>query len=227
MNQEKIALATKYSSELSTAFAENCFVKLPSFFEESIFNDLRDEALRLLGEHSNRKDFIMVETDNTPRHFSNVTGNVLHETKSLTDAIYTHPSLVNFLSKIAGEPLFFPIGIPERYAIHRMHKIGDIHGGHVDLFAFAFVICIESPGEDGGGELQFVPNELEISQLDSSNAIKVALKPGDCYFLHSNRSVHRVLPLKKEFNRTVIACGYADRATKDIERSYSTKSLYQ
>jgi len=74
----------------------------------------------------------------------------------------------------------------ERHAIHRLKKRGDVHGVHLDKYAFVFVIFIQTPPEEVGGCLEFVPHSMEISDLDTPLVQRVGHNVGDCYFMKPN-----------------------------------------
>lgn len=215
-----------YEDDLSKVFAQSCFIKLPSFFKKGLFELLKEEAFMLLSHHSNRKDFLMPATNFTKRQITTVSGKQVNTHGNYIPSLYTLPALTAFLSKIAGESIFYTPDQIDRHTVHRMHREADEHGGHVDSYAFAFVICLESPAINEGGEVQFIPNSLEIDKLSSDEAITERLNVGDCYFMRTDKAVHRVRSLKKETNRTVIVMTYADENTKDLVESYSSENLY-
>lgn len=207
-------------------FAKNGYLKFSNFFAPEVFNALLIDSLDLLNRKSRRKDFVMEETNFTLRKISTVSGNVIHSESKFISEFYKNKDLVGFLEKISGKQLFLTPDMADRHTIHRLHKKGDEHGGHVDTYPYVFIICLEYPGEDGGGELEFVPNSKNIEDLKTKKTIKDSLQTGECYFMHSGANVHCVLPLKKDINRTVLVFTYADIDSKDIEISYSSDKLY-
>ena len=168
----------------------------------------------------------MIETDSTPRHISTVSGKKIGQHSLFIQMLYTNEKMIAFLSGVAGETLFLTPDLADRHAIHRMHRQGDIHGGHVDDYAFVLITCLEAPGRHQGGEIEFVPYSTNISDLKTNKVKTDVLEVGDAYFMRSNKAVHRVLPLKETVNRTVVVFTYADIETKDIKISYSSASLY-
>lgn len=207
-------------------FALNCYVKLPLFFNDDSFMTLKTEALRIFEQHSRRRDFNMKHDQNTPRRMRNVSGTAVAEHSQIIPALYYDSQLIKFLSGIAGTQVYVAPDPFERHAIHRLDKIGDIHGGHLDTYAFVFVIFIETPPQEAGGCLEFVPHSMEISDLDTPLVKRVGHNVGDCYFMKANKTVHRVLPLRKEVKRTNLIFTYADDETKNIDLSYSSQDLY-
>ncbi|MEH2229903.1 MAG: hypothetical protein V7K71_09685 [Nostoc sp.] len=211
---------------LHEEFALNCYVKLPLFFNDDSFVILKAEVLRIFEQHSRRRDFNMKHEQNTPRHLSTVSGVVVAEHSQLIPALYRDSQLIEFLCGIAGTPVHLVPDPFDRHVIHRLDKIGDVHGGHLDTYAFAFAIFIETPPEGTGGCLEFVPHSMEISDLDTPFAKRVGHNVGDCYFMKTNKSVHRVLPLLEEVKRTNLILTYADDETINIDISYSSQPLY-
>lgn len=207
-------------------FTLNTYVKLPSFFNNNSFQTLKAEVLRIFEQHSRRRDFLMKQDGNTPRFMSNVSGNAVAKHSSLIPAIYHNSQLMDFLSGIAGTQVYVAPDIFERHAIHRLEKRGDVHGGHLDTYAFVFVIFIQTPPEELGGGLEFVPHSMEISDLDTPLVHRIGHNVGDCYFMKANKTVHRVSPLLEEAQRTNIIFTYADEETQNIDISYSSDTLY-
>ncbi|MEG4806094.1 hypothetical protein QUA82_00095 [Microcoleus sp. F8-D3] len=210
---------------LHEEFALNCYVKLPLFFNDDSFAILKTEVLRIFEQHSRRRDFNM-KYDNTPRHLSNVSGIAIAEHSPMIAALYCDSQLIEFLCGIAGTQVYSVPDPFERHVIHRLDKIGDVHGGHLDTYAYVFAIFIETPPEEAGGCLEFVPHSMEISDLDTPLAKRVGHNVGDCYFMKTNKAIHRVSPLWEEVKRTNLIFTYADDETRNIDISYSSPSLY-
>ncbi len=207
-------------------FRETGFVKLPTLLNASDYQLLFDESVELLENHSKRKDFAMAETDFTLRKISTVSGNVISKTAKLIPGFYQNTELVNFLSSIAEIDLFLTPDPADRHTVHRLHNKGDEHGGHVDTYPYVLVFLLEHPRFDEGGELKFVPNSLEIKDLDTDKALVATFNDGDCYFMKAGSNVHSVLPLKKDCHRTVLVFTYADEVSTEILTSYSSDKLY-
>ncbi len=211
---------------LHEEFALNCYVKLPLFFNNDSFTILKAEVLRIFEQQSRRRDFNMKHEQNTPRHLSTVSGIAIAEHSQIIPVLYRNSQLINFLCGIAGTQVYLVPDPFDRHVIHRLDKIGDVHGGHLDTYAFAFAIFIETPPSEVGGCLEFVPHSVEISDLDTSLAKRVGHNVGDCYFMKTNKTAHRVLPLLEEVKRTNLIFTYADDETRNIDISYSSQPLY-
>ncbi len=219
-------LSREAGARFHEEFALNCYVKLPSFFNNDSFAILKAEVLKIFERHSRRRDFNMKHDRNTPRRMSNVSGVTVAEHSQIIPALYHDSQLIEFLSGIAGTQVYVAPDLFERHAIHRLDKIEDVHGGHLDTYAFVFVIFFETPPQEAGGWLEFVPHSMEISDLDTPLAKRVGHNIGDCYFMKANKTVHRVLPLCQEVKRTNLIFTYADDETQNIGISYSSEYLY-
>lgn len=207
-------------------FEKKGYIKMPRFFSNDVINSLLNESFRLLDDHAKRKDFLMDETNFTPRKISTVSGNIIDRESRMISELYSDEDMVSFLEMIANKRLYATPDVADKHAVHKLHKKNDIHGGHLDTYPYVLITCLESPGKDGGGELEFVPNSLNLQDLGTDKAIRDSLKVGESYFMYASKSVHRVLPLTRDTNRTVVVFTYADEASKNIDVSYSSNKLY-
>ncbi|KAB8151542.1 hypothetical protein EZY14_017755 [Kordia sp. TARA_039_SRF] len=221
-----MVLTEKKLERLTSEFDRIGYVKLASFFSEEVIENLQKEALRLLSKHGKRKDFVMDETDFTLRKITTVSGNLIDEESTMITDMYKDEKLISYLEEICDNKLFLTPDMADRHAIHMLHKKDDVHGGHLDTYPYVLITCLESPGVDGGGELEFVPFSENMDDLGSEKSVFDKLDVGDSYFMTASKSIHRVLPLKKDKNRTVLVFTYADEFSKDIEISYSSNKLY-
>lgn len=221
-----MVLTEKKLERLTSEFKRIGYVKLTAFFSEEVLENLQNEAFKLLNEFGKRKDFIMDETDFTLRKITTVSGNLINEKSPLLKNMYRDEKLISSLEEICDTKLFITPDIADRHAVHMLHKKNDIHGGHLDTYPFVLITCLESPGIDGGGELEFVPNSEDLNELGTEKSVIDTLDVGDSYFMAASKSIHRVLPLKRDKNRTVLVFTYADELSKDIEVSYSSNKLY-
>jgi hypothetical protein len=217
-------LTKKGGNAFKEILERDYYVHLPNFFEPATFSMLRQEIERLL-EKKHRKDFLMEDTDNTPRHISTVGGVMVTENSTLIPALYENAALMDFLEGVAGQPIYTVRDKNEHHVINCLHKVGDTHGGHVDSYAYAFNIFFDAPDVDGGGELVYVPNSTKISDLDTDKAIFAHNNVGDAYFFRTDLCAHRVNPLTKDGRRTILNLVYAEETTKDL-MSYSSSKLY-
>ncbi len=229
LNEELITVSNDCLAKLDTFIDEfklTGFTKLPNLLNEKEYTLLFNEAVRLLENFSKRKDFIMEETENTIRKISTVSGNIISNSSEIIPQFYQNQELVKFLGEIAETELFLTPDMADRHTVHRLHKKGDEHGGHVDTYPYVLVFLLEHPSFEEGGQLKFVPNSLDVKDLDTDKAIVASFKSGDCYFMKAGANVHSVLPLKKDAHRTVLVFTYADEVSNKILTSYSSNKLY-
>lgn len=217
---------TKNITNLKQQFDRIGYIKLPSFFIPAVFDKLETEVNNLLDAFALRKDFLMEETNNTPRRITTVSGKVIDQESPFLTDLYKNEEIIDFITKITDNSICLTPDMADRHAIHKLHKKNDIHGGHLDTYPYVLITCFESPGKDGGGELEFVPKSMDLSELGTEKSIIDYLEKGESYLMNASHSVHRVLPLKEDLNRTVLVLTYADLATKDVDISYSSNKLY-
>lgn len=225
VDQKRYPLTEESGARFRHAFLRHKYVRFPAFFQEQSFDMLRSEVDRLR-RLAIRRDLKMEGSGNTLRKMSTLGGHVVGEYSTLVPDFYHDDQLLEFLRGVAGEPV---LGVPdpvENHVLNCLHQTGDIHGGHVDTYAFAFNISIDGTTPEDGGALEFVPGSVELEDLEGSSVQRAWHEPGDCYFLRTDQAVHRVSSLlRPEARRTILNFAYANPATLDLE-SYSTSSLY-
>lgn len=224
VDQDRYPLTEDAGRAWRETFARDKYVRFPGFFRKDGFELLRLEVDRL-SQLSIRRDFQMQGSGGTHRHMSTLGGHTVAEYSSIIPGLYNDRDLLAFLSGVAGEDVLVVPDPVENHVLNILHQVGDIHGGHVDTYAFAFNIFIEGPPEDAGGALEFAPGKLELEDLDGPDVRRLWHDAGDCYFLKTDEAVHRVTPLTRPARRTIINMAFANRATVDLA-SYSTSMLY-
>ena len=206
-------------------FFEHQVVTFPDFLTQGAFALLYAEVQRIQ-QIKIRRNFLMPGSENTPRRMSTIGGLDVAQMSSLIPMLYTDSDLLAFLSGVAGEQVF-PVDDPvENHVLNFLHEIGDIHGGHVDTYPYAFNVMIEAPPRSAGGQLEMVKDSTVIKDLDDTSKVNRMYIPANtCYLLRTDKAVHRVSPLVSEGRRTVVNMAYANRDTLN-EVSYSSSALY-
>jgi hypothetical protein len=176
--------------------------------------------------HAKRHDTRMRESAGTWRRMSTVGGELVSATSSLIPRIYNDPDLLVFLSEIAGEEVL-PVPDPnENHVINILHRDCDVHGGHVDTYAYAFNLILHAPPSGKGGEVEVCFGSLSPLDLGTPSATIFELAPGDAYFLKTDSHVHGVRPVAGKYKRIGLNLAYANRATIGL-MSYSSSKLYR
>lgn len=95
-----------------------------------------------------RRDLVMPGSDSTPRRMMTVGGDVLAEQVPLVPRLYRRQDLLASLSRIVDGPVL-PVPDPiENHVLNLLTRPGDIHGAHLDTYAYAFTILLEAPPPD-------------------------------------------------------------------------------
>lgn len=224
VDRERYPLTEAAGAVYRKQFVEDKYVRFPEFFTPDAFALLSAEVARLRAL-AIRRDLQMEESGGSPRKMSTLGGHVIGEYSTIIPQLYNDGDLLAFLGGVAGEEV---LGVPdpvENFVLNVLHRPGDIHGGHIDTYAFAFNVFLEGPPEDAGGALEFVPSSDRLSDLEGPLVRRVWHRPNDCYLLKTDEAPHRVAPLTREARRTIINMAFANRATVDLA-SYSSSVLY-
>lgn len=205
--------------DVITHFNRCGYVPLPGLLPESSVQGLRDEIAAVL-PLSNRKDFLMECTDNTPRHMTTVSGLAIAERSPTIVEFYHDSTLIERISDVVGQRLQAAGDPVERHVLNMLHEAGDTHGFHTDDYPVALVLFIESPDcPDGCGRLEFCPVENVHDAQTKSHAV------GDAYILRSDRLKHRVQPIHNGCRRTVLNFAYSVEG-QSVEQTPSASLLY-
>lgn len=199
-------------------------VPFPGFVCDQFFPQLKRDVDGLLGRKM-RRDFLMECMDNSPRRMNVVNGNAIEQLSAFIPALYNDPQILAFLSAVVGEEVIPLVDDIDRYVINQLQQSSDTFGAHYDDYPLSFVIIMESPGAEGGGYAEMVPNATSLSQLEES-PIRLPLRAGDAYLLKADTTAHRVAPLKIDALRTAINLayttpGYVPRYTESAARLYA------
>jgi hypothetical protein len=224
VDQERYPLTAAAGAAYREQFAREKYVRFGGFFTAAAFALLADEVGRLR-RLAIRRDLQMEGSDGSPRKMSTLGGHVIAEYSTIVPQLYQDVDLLAFLGGVAGEEVLVVPDPVENFVLNVLHRPADIHGGHIDTYAFAFNLFIEGPPEDAGGALEFVPGSDRLSDLEGPQVRRVWHRPNDCYLLKTDEAPHRVAPLKREIRRTIVNMAFANRATVDLA-SYSSSVLY-
>ena len=209
---------------LSQTYRRHGFVKVPEIVTPEIRAAVKQEALRLLDMFAERRDLKLATTNYTPRKMSVVPSEMIAENSELVNAIYRSEPVLKFLEYIAGEPLSPCPLKDEEFLITRQEKKGDTHGWHWGDFTFALIWILETPPLEYGGMLQCIPHtnwdksNPRIHEYLCANTITTyPFVSGDIYFLRTDTTLHRTVPLNRDATRIIINLTWA--SAKDLTRT--------
>jgi len=210
--------------DFSHTFRRQGFVKIPDVVSAQLKSRIHQEAHQLLNEHAERRDITLATTNHTPRYLSVVHSEMVSKYGHLIRTCAENPLLMDFLSKIAGEPLLLDVKPDEKFVITKQEFKGDTHGWHWGDYAFALIWLIEVPPLDCGGMLQCIPHTSwdksnpRIHEYLVKNPIQTyGFETGDVYFLRADTTLHRTVPLTQNVTRIMLNMTWA--AQRDIDKN--------
>ncbi|KUL34644.1 MULTISPECIES: HalD/BesD family halogenase [Actinoplanes] len=214
---------------LSQHFRREGYVKLSGLVSPEIFAAVTKETHDILDLHAKRIDIHLKETGNTPRFMSTVSQAAIAADAKLIPAVYESPALKGFLSRIAAEEVMDCPWEGEKYIIIRQERVGDTHGWHWGDFPFTVIWIIEAPATEFGGMLQTVPHtdwnkeDPQVSEYLINNVIKTwPHSTGELYFLRSDTTLHRTIPLNADRTRIILNTCWGNAATAGRPQSHET-----
>lgn len=211
---------------MSGHFHRYGMVTVSDLIDPRIRERVQAEADRLLASHAERRDLRLATTGLTRRSMSVVPSELIERDSELITFLYSHPELVRALGTIAGEQLHTCPKKDENFLITRQERRGDTHGWHWGDFGFALIWVLRAPPIDAGGLLQCVPHtawdksEPGINRYLVENPIhSYHFESGDLYFLRTDTTLHRTVPLREDATRIILNMTWAAR--RDLDRDIS------
>lgn len=216
--------------EKSQQYRREGYTKLRGLVPAGILSQVTAEVNDLLDEHARRIDIELKETGNSPRKMRTVSAAAISSDSKLIPAIYNSPSMMGLLGQLAGATVLPCPWEGEKYVIIRQDQPGDTHGWHWGDFSFTLIWIIEAPGPEVGGMLQCVPHtnwdkdNPRVEEYLQQNPIRTyANATGDLYFLRSDTTLHRTIPLRSAATRIILNTCWASE--RDCERSASHETM--
>ncbi|MFI7020084.1 ArpA protein [Streptomyces sp. NPDC050164] len=214
---------------LSQHFRREGYVKVPNIVPADIKDAVSADVRRLL-DQVKRVDMTLNETSNSPRRMSTLGFRSIADNSTLVPEIYESSALLAFLSRLARDKVVPCPYEPERYVMTKQEKVGDTHGWHWGDFAFALIWIIEAPENEAGGMLQCVPhtdwNKSDPRVHDYLVRYPVKTyehRTGDIYFLRTDTTLHRTVPLNRDATRIILNTAWA--SALDLERSGTHETM--
>jgi hypothetical protein len=207
--------------QLRQRFERDGFIILREAVTDELRQRVRDEVFRLLEENAERRDLRLATTGNTARRMSVVQSEKIGAGSSLIRAVYDSPALRRTLQTVAGAPIFSCPSIDEEFLITRQDHPGDTHGWHWGDFSYALIWIIEMPPTSFGGMLQCVPHTRWDKQkpcinehLCNNPILTYGFRSGDLYFLKTDTTLHRTVPLNRDCVRVILNMTYAGQTDR-------------
>jgi hypothetical protein len=208
---------------MSHRFHRHGIVTVTDLVLPQIRETVREEAQRLLEEYAERRDLRLATTEFTRRSMSVVPSETIAGNSDLVNSIYQSRDLLQALKAIAGEELHPCPKADEEFLITRQEKRGDTHGWHWGDFSFALIWILQAPPIDVGGLLQCVPHtewDKESPRINSylvENPINTYyFASGTLYFLRTDTTLHRTIPLREDATRIILNMTWA--SSQDLNR---------
>ena len=207
---------------LRNEFARNGFIKLRDIVDDVLRQQITNEVNGLIDRQIERRDLHLATTDNTPRYMSVVRSEFIAENSELISALSKSEILLGTLSLIADTKIIASVSKDEEYLITKQERKGDTHGWHWGDYSFALIWIIETPPISKGGMLQCVPHTSwdksnpRIHEILCNNPIATyGFKTGDIYFLRTDTTLHRTIPLNEDATRIILNMTWADEKYLD------------
>lgn len=214
---------------LSQHFRRYGYVKLADLISDDLKTEVAAEVHRLLDLHARRIDILIPETGNTPRKMSTVSQKSIAKDSPLIEAVYNSQLLMNFLSRLAREPVLPCPWEEEKFVVIKQEKRGDTHGWHWGDFSFTVIWIIEAPSVEVGGALQCIPH-TDWCKEDPRVQEYLARYPirtyphgtGDLYFLRSDTTLHRTIELSEDRTRIILNTCWASTLDTQKKQTHET-----
>jgi hypothetical protein len=215
--------------KLSQHFRREGYVKLRGLVPDDLFQEVSDEVYRLLDLHERRIDIHLAETGNSPRFMSTISQQSIASSSELIPAVYESEAMMGFLSRLAAQPVVQCPWDEEKYIAIRQHKKGDTHGWHWGDFSFTVIWIIEAPSAEFGGQLQTIPH-TDWNKEDPRVEEYLEERPittrghvtGDIYFLRSDTTLHRTIPLNADRTRVILNTCWGSESDAKKEPTHET-----
>lgn len=202
---------------LRNDFSRNGFVRLRNIIDDALREQITTEVHALIDQEIERRDLHLSTTDNTPRYMSVVRSELIAEHGKTISALSKSSVLLEILSRIANTKVTASVSKDEEFLITKQERKGDTHGWHWGDYSFALIWIIETPPVSQGGMLQCVPHTYwdkanpRVHDFLCANPISTyGFVTGDIYFLRTDTTLHRTIPLNQDATRIILNMTWAD-----------------
>jgi hypothetical protein len=209
-----------YLDKLSRNFKDDHIAIIDDLLPKEMVDILTTDVKDLLEKESKRRQLLIKESGNTPRSYTSVGRDAICDQAGAIPAIFSSDAVLQFLRKIAGEALERVPYKPEEYIINSQCEPGDTHGWHWDDYAYALIWIVDAPDPLLGGRVEYLAN-VEWKKDSTESYLRAILQGscirssyidrGQCYFMKTNTTLHRVAPLTGSTTRTVVVFTFASQ----------------
>jgi hypothetical protein len=200
------------------------FFKFANLVPAKLLGEVDHEVQWLVRDYQERRDLQLRTTGNTPRRMSVVRSEQIEAKSELITALAHSEVLLGFLGRVAGEPVLPSVSTDERFLITHQDRKSDTHGWHWGDYSFALIWALRMPPLTCGGMLQCVPHthwdkeNPRINEILCERQIDTyGLQSGDIYFLRTDTTLHRTVPLTEDCERTILNMTWASQ--KDLTKA--------
>ena len=197
-------------ADMHEQFLRCGYVKLPGFLSEAALDFLCCELQRLEANASRR--VFEMPGYHSPRNLSVLGGRAIRECSPFLYRLYHHSALRSTVEAISGRPIYSCIHEEEFMVANFLQASGDTHGWHLDDPPFALVIFAEAPEPGQGGDVEIIPNWVDLCRRKGRRPDKEVWDliewasenhlierhhhdAGDAYLLRADLNLHRVVPI--------------------------------
>ena len=202
--------------QLSQQFSREGYCNASQVVPLELLQEVKAEALRLLQIFAKRIDVHIAETGGTLRAMSTVSAPQISSQGVLIPFLYQSTTLINLLERIAQNKVTLCPWEGEKYIINRHERRGDTHGWHWGDYPYALIWVLEAPPLSYGGMLQCIPHtnwnksDPRVHEYLCENVIRTyPHSSGEIYFLKTDTTLHRTVPLKEDVMRIILNFTYS------------------
>jgi hypothetical protein len=214
---------------ISQQYRREGYVKISNLVPDDLKEQISAETRRLVDDHGRRIDITLKETSNSARKMTTVSCKHIAAEGDLIPQVYYSQPMMSFLSRVAHERVQVCPWEGERFIITKQHNPGDTHGWHWGDFSFTVIWIIEAPAIEVGGTLQCVPHtdwdksDPRVDEYLLDNPIRSYYnQTGDIYFLRSNTTLHRTVPLTQPTTRIILNTCWGSEMDTSLQSGHET-----
>jgi L-lysine 4-chlorinase len=188
---------------------------------------VRRDAIQIADKCSTHWKTNLATTGYTPRDMDVVMNDDIASNSEIISAIYRLPQLRKVLEAISLAQVCDMPEKNEELFLSRHRNAGNTHGWHWGDYSYAMCWILVAPPIEAGGHLQCVPHT--VWHKDDKNIVnkylaenKISTYPfqsGDIYYLKTDTTMHRTVPITQETLRVMLNMSWAGHvnAKKSME----------